>query len=33
MSNEALPIFLGALVPNYVAVILAVILILFFAKN
>jgi len=32
MSNEALPIFLGALVPNYIAVILAVILILFFGE-
>lgn len=32
MSNEALPIFLGALVPNYVAVIVAVLLILFFGE-
>lgn len=32
MANEALPIFLGALVPNYMAVILSVVLILFFGE-
>jgi metal transporter CNNM len=32
LANETLPIFLGALVPNYVAVILSVTLVLFFGE-
>jgi len=32
MATEALPIFLGALVPNYLAVIFSVILVLFFGE-
>ncbi len=32
LANETLPIFLGALVPNYVAIILSVTLVLFFGE-
>jgi CBS domain containing-hemolysin-like protein len=32
VANESLPIFLGALVPNYVAVIISVVLILIFGE-